>query len=71
MSKTDKATTGGTEVNWNPVECKGAKDNCNALIAWGTAWQAWGEEVKLALASIPGAGGPTTVSSPPKPPFKP
>ena len=59
--------------DWDPVDCKGNyKDNCDVLRAWGLAWQAWGEEVRVALKALPDStGGPTNVSPPPPPPYKP
>jgi hypothetical protein len=79
--KGSKATKKGSKatkkrakgVRWNPVNCPGNhKDNCDILRAWGLAWEAWGNEVRIALRAVPDStGGPTNVSPPPPPPYKP
>lgn len=76
--KSDKAQkTQGNAQNpdpptYEPVDCPsgGPKQQCQSLNDWGAAWEAWGLTVKQAIENLTG-GGPTGVSPPPKPPYKP
>jgi hypothetical protein len=67
----EKTVAGQTQVLWEPKECRGIKENCDVLRAWGLAWESWGNEVRIAFQNLPSGGGPpTNVSPPPPPPFK-
>jgi hypothetical protein len=71
MKDAKRGTAVATPPSYNPIDCPGnPKAECEALNVWGTAWEAWGNEVRAALRSL-GTGGPTNVSPPPPPPFNP
>jgi hypothetical protein len=53
---------------YQQVDCpNGLPAFCQAMNAWGKAWEEWGNQVKSILDNL---GPPTGVSPPPPPPFK-